>query len=38
MKERVSVTRDSDLVSKIRKISEKERTPQSKITGEVGDL
>ena len=35
MKERLSVTIDSDLASKIRKISEKEKIPQSKIIGEA---
>jgi hypothetical protein len=35
MKERLSVTIDSDLVSKIRKISQKEKIPQSKIIGEA---
>ena len=35
MKERLSVTIDEDLASKIRKISEKEKIPQSKIIGEA---
>jgi predicted transcriptional regulator len=35
MKERLSVTIDSDLASKIRKISEKEKIPQSRIIGEA---
>ena len=35
MKERLSVTIDADLASKIRKISEKEKIPQSKIIGEA---
>ena len=35
MKERLSVTLDSDLVTKIRKISQKEKVPQSKIIGEA---
>ena len=35
MKERLSVTLDSDLATKIRKISEKEKIPQSKIIGEA---
>lgn len=35
MKERLSVTIDSDLASKIRKISEKEKIPQSKIIGDA---
>jgi hypothetical protein len=35
MKERLSVTIDSDLATKIRKISEKEKIPQSKIIGEA---
>jgi metal-responsive CopG/Arc/MetJ family transcriptional regulator len=35
MKQRLSVTIDSDLASKIRKISEKEKIPQSKIIGEA---
>jgi len=35
MKERLSVTIDSDLASKIRRISQKEKIPQSKIIGEA---
>ena len=35
MKERLSVTIDSDLVSKIKKISVEEKVPQSKIIGEA---
>jgi hypothetical protein len=35
MKERLSITIDSGLASKIRKISEKEKIPQSKIIGEA---
>jgi hypothetical protein len=35
MKQRLSVTIDSDLASTIRKISEKEKIPQSKIIGEA---
>jgi len=35
MKERLSIAIDSDLATKIRKISEKEKIPQSKIIGEA---
>jgi metal-responsive CopG/Arc/MetJ family transcriptional regulator len=35
MKERLSITIDSDLVSKIKKISIEEKVPQSKIIGEA---
>ncbi len=35
MKERLSVTIDSDLATKIRKISEKEKIPRSKIVREA---
>ena len=35
MKERLSVTIDSDLASKIKKISIEEKIPQSKIIGEA---
>ncbi|MDP3017766.1 MAG: ribbon-helix-helix domain-containing protein [Deltaproteobacteria bacterium] len=35
MKERLSVTIDSDLASKIKKISTEEKIPQSKIIGEA---
>ncbi len=35
MKERLSVTIDSDLASKIKKISAEEKIPQSKIIGEA---
>jgi len=35
MKERLSVTIDSDLASKIKKISTEEMIPQSKIIGEA---
>jgi metal-responsive CopG/Arc/MetJ family transcriptional regulator len=35
MKERLSVTIDSDLASKIKKISAEEKVPQSKIIGEA---
>lgn len=35
MKERLSVTIDSDLVSKIKRISAEEKVPQSKIIGEA---
>jgi metal-responsive CopG/Arc/MetJ family transcriptional regulator len=35
MKERLSVTIDSDLASKIKKISNEEKIPQSKIIGEA---
>ena len=35
MKERLSVTIDSDLASKIKRISTEEKVPQSKIIGEA---
>jgi len=35
MKERLSVTIDSDLASKIKRISVEEKVPQSKIIGEA---